>query len=65
MLSEARGSRGLNYQEAADLVGVGKSQWWSWEHGKYCPRKAHLKTIARKFKLDYAELVQAIGMERY
>lgn len=65
LLAEARAETGWNLQQTADRLGVRKSQVWSWENGKYNPRRSNLKKIARVFKLDYDELVHAVVAARY
>lgn len=68
ILHGARKARGWNLPQAAEKLGVVKSQILCWERGSYLPTKKNLRKLARGYRLQYerlAGLAAAELAERY
>ena len=64
ILLRARQKQGWNLPQAAEKLGVVKSQVLCWERGQL-PRKPNLEVIASVYGLKYERLVRIVSAERY
>ena len=56
-LKAARVNRGLNQQEAADLIGVSRTTLQSWETCKSFPTVAQLPAIEKVYNVKYDDII--------
>lgn len=56
-LKAARVNRGLNQQEAADLIGVSRTTLQSWETCKSFPTVAQLPAIEKAYNVKYDDII--------
>jgi transcriptional regulator with XRE-family HTH domain len=56
-LKAARVNRGLNQQEAADLIGVSRTTLQSWESCKSFPTVAQLPAIEKAYNVKYDDII--------
>lgn len=56
-LKAARVNRGLNQQEAAELIGVSKTTLCSWETYKSYPTVAQLPKIEAAYGIKYDDII--------
>ena len=56
-LKAARVNRGLNQQEAADLIGVSRTTLQAWESCKSYPTVAQLPAIEAAYGLKYNDII--------
>ena len=56
-LKAARVNRGLNQQDAANLIGVSRTTLQSWETYKSYPTVAQLPAIERAYNVKYDDII--------
>lgn len=56
-MKAARVNRGLNQQEAADLIGVSRTTLQAWESYKSYPTVAQLPAIESAYGLKYDDII--------
>lgn len=56
-MKAARVNRGLNQQEAADIIGVSRTTLQSWETYKSYPTVAQLPAIEAAYGLKYDDII--------
>lgn len=56
-LKASRVNRGLNQQEAADIIGVSRTPLQSWEACKSFPAVAQLPKIEKAYNVKYDDII--------
>ena len=56
-MKAARVNRGLNQQEAADLIGVSRSTLHAWETYKSFPTAAQIPAIEAAYGMKYEDII--------
>lgn len=56
-LKAIRVNKGLNQEQAGELVGVSEDTWANWEKAKTFPNVIKIQEIERKFDVSYNDII--------
>lgn len=64
-LTKIRNSKGYTRDNVAELTGISKFTYRSWEYGRYEPNPEQLIVLSRTFGVSIDELVGNVKSEKY